>query len=142
MARILVPIDESELSTQALERALETYPDDEIVVLHVVDPVQAVYRAEGGGPSAAEEWIERERDVADRLLAEAESVAGARDRDVRIETVVGKPGRKIVEYAEERDVDHVVMGSHGRKGLPRFLLGSVAETVIRNSPVDVTVVRG
>ena len=47
----------------------------------------------------------------------------------------------IVEYVETHDVDHVVIGSHGRKGLSRVLLGSVAELVVRRSPVPVTVVR-
>jgi nucleotide-binding universal stress UspA family protein len=47
----------------------------------------------------------------------------------------------IVTYADENDVDHVVLGSHGRKGLTRVLLGSVAEAVVRRSPVPVTVVR-
>ncbi|MFW6265865.1 MAG: universal stress protein, partial [Halanaeroarchaeum sp.] len=44
-------------------------------------------------------------------------------------------------YVEETDVDHVVIGSHGRSGVGRILLGSVAERVVRRSPTPVTVVR-
>jgi nucleotide-binding universal stress UspA family protein len=56
-------------------------------------------------------------------------------------TEIGRPSRAIVEYAEEHDIDHIVMGSHGRSGVTRILLGSVAETVVRRSPVPVTIVR-
>ena len=52
----------------------------------------------------------------------------------------GKPTRVIVDYAEDEFIDHVVMGSHGRQGVSR-LLGSVAKTVVRRSPVPVTVTR-
>jgi nucleotide-binding universal stress UspA family protein len=54
---------------------------------------------------------------------------------------VGGPANAIVECAEEESVDHIVTGSHGRSGVTRILLGSVAETVVRRSPVPVTVVR-
>jgi nucleotide-binding universal stress UspA family protein len=46
-----------------------------------------------------------------------------------------------VDYAAEHDIDHIVVGSHGRTGASRILLGSVAETVARRSPVPVTIVR-
>jgi nucleotide-binding universal stress UspA family protein len=56
--------------------------------------------------------------------------------------VSGDPANEIVAYAEETDVDHIVVGSHGRSGLSRVLLGSTAEKVVRRSPVPVTVVKG
>jgi len=55
--------------------------------------------------------------------------------------VVGRPAREITDELESGEYDHVVMGSHGRSGVSRILLGSVAETVLRRSPVPVTVVR-
>lgn len=61
--------------------------------------------------------------------------------DVDTEFVVGEPGRAIVRYTDEHDVEQVVIGSHGRERIARFLLGSVAETVVRRSVVPVTVVR-
>lgn len=62
---------------------------------------------------------------------------------VEVETVVleGKPAEKIVEYAEENDIDLVVMGTTGKSGLDRILLGSVAERVVKLSHVPVLVVR-
>lgn len=57
------------------------------------------------------------------------------------ETGSGRPERAIVAYAEDHLVDEIVIGSHGRTGGSRILLGSVAEQVVRRSPIPVTVVR-
>jgi len=54
---------------------------------------------------------------------------------------VGRPTKVIVEYADDHDIDQIVMGSHGRSGMSRILLGSVAEIVVRRASVPVTVVR-
>jgi nucleotide-binding universal stress UspA family protein len=54
----------------------------------------------------------------------------------------GTPWREIDAFAKERDVDLVILGSHGRRGLPRALIGSVAEKVVRTAPCPVLVVRG
>ncbi|ELZ85512.1 UspA domain-containing protein [Haloferax elongans ATCC BAA-1513] len=63
----------------------------------------------------------------------------AADRDVPVETEirVGLPHQTIVRYSDERDVDLVVMGTHGTSGLERYLIGSVAERMIRLSDVPV-----
>ncbi|WP_135611304.1 universal stress protein [Methanococcoides sp. AM1] len=62
---------------------------------------------------------------------------------VEVETVVleGHPAEEIVKYAEDRKIDLIVMGSLGKTGLTRLLLGSVAEEVLRHSKVDVMVSR-
>jgi len=54
---------------------------------------------------------------------------------------VGQPSDVIVEYAEANGIDHVVMGSHGRSGLSKVVVGSVAEGVIRDSQATVTIAR-
>jgi nucleotide-binding universal stress UspA family protein len=61
--------------------------------------------------------------------------------DVETAIVEGSPARDIVEYAEDEGCDLVVMGTHGRSGVNRLLLGSVAERVVRTSPVPVMTVR-
>ena len=67
----------------------------------------------------------------------------AAERDVECETVIktGEPAEEIVEYAERNDIDHIIMGSHGRDDDSPLPLGSVAETVMRRSPVLVSIVR-
>ncbi|MFC7009280.1 universal stress protein [Halalkalicoccus salilacus] len=130
---ILVPIDDSERSTEALEFALENDPDARFVVIHVHEPVY--------GESLVGQ--DEEQADADALFEEARSIA--EEYGVELETVTaegkGTTSEAIVEYAENNPVEKIVMGSHGREGASRVLLGSVAENVTRQSPVPVTVVR-
>lgn len=139
--RILVPVDGSERAHQASEFARREFPDATLVLLHVINPAEAGYSAQASIPSFSEEWYEQEKRRAESLFDEIEREAA--DSDVTVERVVevGKPIRVIVEYAREADVDQIVMGSHGRSGVSRILLGSVAEAVVRRSPVPVTVTR-
>ena len=140
--RILVPVDGSEQAMDAASFAMAEYPDAELVLLHVINPTEAGYSAQASVPSFSEEWYEDRRTEArerfdDLEAAARESGAGAVERALE----VGRPTTAIVDYADAHDVDQVVMGSHGRSGMSRLLLGSVAETVVRRAPVPVTVVR-
>ena len=139
--RILVPVDASEQAHRAAEFVVEEFPDAELVLLHVINPAEAGYSAQASIPSFSEEWYEEEKAKAEGLFDELETVAAEGDCGVERVVEVGKPVRTIVEYAEEEGVDQIVMGSHGRSGVTRILLGSVAEAVVRRSPVPVTVVR-
>ena len=141
LERVLVAFDESPQATAALRHALSTYPDAEIHVVHVTDPQEWVYVDPYSGGYYSEEAYEVATESAEEVLAEAAAVAEQHDRTVETCSEVGPPAETLVEYAESHDVDHVVVGSHGRKGLTRVLLGSVAELVVRRSPVPVTVVR-
>jgi len=140
---VLVPYDESDGSERALEHVLDQYPDATVTLLHVVDLVDAGYASpvDGTIPGFWEDWFESEKASSERLLEEGRERATEAGVDVQTETVVGRPTRAINEYVAEHDVDHVVMGSHGRSGVTRVLLGSVAEGVVRRAPVPVTVVR-
>jgi nucleotide-binding universal stress UspA family protein len=136
-----VAFDGSEPSIEALEHALEDYADARITVLTVINPTVGGRDRSGRLPASSEVWFERAREEAKADLATAREPA--EEHGVEIETAieVGRPSSVIVEYAGKHDVDQVVVGSHGRKGLSRVLLGSVAESVVRRSPVPVTVVR-
>jgi nucleotide-binding universal stress UspA family protein len=67
-----------------------------------------------------------------------------RDEKIEVESVIleGSPANEIVDFAEKNDIDLIVMGTHGKTGIRRFLLGSVAENVVRYSKKAVLVVRG
>lgn len=142
MVHVLVPVDDSDRATRALEFALEHYPDASITALHVINPSEFPAGGfESGITTDVEQLRENKRKHAEKLLENvSERVA---DRGVEIETAIetGRPARAIVDYAEDNDVDIITIGSHGRTGASRVLLGSVAETVARRSPVPVTVVR-
>ncbi|QSW99786.1 universal stress protein [Haloterrigena alkaliphila] len=140
---VLVPVDDSSQSTAALEFACEEYPDARITALHVLDPgdFYAATGTEGGAMANYDDLQQHHEDRADNLLEEARERAA--DYGVEIETdhVVGGISGSIVDYAADNGIDHIVVGSHGRTGASRILLGSVAEKVARRSPVPVTIVR-
>ncbi len=139
--RVLVPVDGSEHARRACELVWAEFPDATMVLLHVINPAEAGYSTQASFPTFSEEWYDREQDRAEDLFDELEAEARTAGVDVERLVEVGKPTRVIVEVADEHDVDHIVMGSHGREGVSRMLLGSVAETVVRRSPVPVTVTR-
>ncbi|WP_311171658.1 universal stress protein [Halobellus ordinarius] len=136
---VLVPVDGSPQSLSAIEFVSGEWADAQVTLLHVINPVEAGYSA-GVLPSGSEEWYQEAKVEADEILREARERLDV-DSEVTTDTEVGGPAATIVEAAETRDVDHVVIGSHGRSGVSRLVLGSVAEDVVRHSPVPVTVFR-
>ena len=74
-------------------------------------------------------WADRYRETEESAETMLEEVTDAYDATFATETVVGRPARTILDYAEQEDIDAVVVGSHGRETISRILLGSVAETV-------------
>jgi nucleotide-binding universal stress UspA family protein len=145
--RVLVPMEGSPLSREALAVALTDYPDASVTVLYVADPTEP---AAGGhldvDPDVApltgsEEWREGERERAEAVFEAAREVATEHDADVDTETTVDRAATAIVDAAERHDVDVIVMGSHGREEAARFLLGSVSELVAFRAPCRVLLVR-
>ncbi|EMA37354.1 universal stress protein [Halobiforma nitratireducens] len=134
---VLVPIDDSDPADAALEYALTEFPEADVTALHVIDPYETSVSSWFGG----EEFPERLEEDTAALLADARERADERGVSIDTDTVVGKPAAEIAAYVEEADIDEVVMGSHGRRGSSRVLLGSVAELVVRRAPAPVTVVR-
>ena len=140
-ARILLPVDQSDQATAACELAIDLFEDGTLVLLHVIDPAEASFSAETAIPNIPDSWYEREKERADEQFTELERLASAAGVETERVVEVGKPAQTIVEKATEGEIDHIVMGSHGRQGVSRLLLGSVAENVVRRSPVPVTVAR-
>ncbi|QZA89273.1 universal stress protein [Salinarchaeum sp. IM2453] len=134
--RVLVPIDGSDPAEQALQHAVD-YDPDAVVVIHVIDP--AVGLRTGEAYTSYDQFLDAGKQRANSLFARASEIVP--DELLETDTVIGSPAREIVSYAEENDIDQIVLGSHGRSGISRILLGSVAEGVTRRAPVPVTVVR-
>lgn len=137
---VLVPVDGSRASVRGLEYALTKHPDADITVLHVADPLETMYEAPGNHLNEWNEWYERARDRANGTFADAEALAEEYGVELTTETIVGRPARTIVDYAETHDIDQIIVGSHGRTE-SRVQLGSVADAVVQRSPVSVLVVR-
>lgn len=140
---VLIPVDDSPLAETALDFALTQFPEAHLTILHVIDPVEGSYAADPtyGDVWYDEGWFDRVTERSEEFLGALRERASDHAGPVDVELVNGRPAREIISFADEADIDHVVMGSHGRTGFNRILLGSVTETVVRRSPVPVTVVR-
>jgi nucleotide-binding universal stress UspA family protein len=136
---ILVPYDGSGPARRAVEHAIEAAGDEEIVLLRVIKVADGMIDA--GFDMVQEKLKEIQENETGELSTEIEPLFDAEDVAFRTETTVGKPSREIVSFAEENDVSQIFVGSHGREGVSRVLLGSVAEKIVRRAPTTVTVVR-
>jgi len=139
--RILVPVDFSGPSRAALETAIEIakrWPGSSVTVLHVYGvPVYAYVEGTVLPPQILSEIAGAAQDAVAKLCSEY------KDSGVTLKPVseLGTP-MDIVRRAGEEKFDLIVMGTHGRTGLPHIVLGSVAEKVVRNAPCPVLTVRG
>lgn len=141
IARVLVPMDSSEMAGKALEYALETHPDTEITAYHVVG-TPTVMMGEAVGLALADDLEAEAEKRADVVFEAARDIAAEYDAEIETEVGIGHPVRAILESAE--DYDAIVMGGHGRhsEDITRgYLVGNVAKEVFRRSPVPVTSVR-
>ena len=135
---ILVPTDFSETSESALAAALEIARmfHARLTLLHVWSVPNMGY-AEGLNWPLAE--MEK---AAQAALDEVQARACTMHVETDSVLLIGAESERIVELVKARGIDLVVMGTHGRRGLPRVFLGSVAEKVVRLSPVPVLTIRG
>lgn len=136
---LLVALDDSEPGWAALEYVLEEHPDADVLVVHVVDLSESGY-----GEFAhlgADGMRDRRREAATDLFDAARDRAADRGCEIETELLAGQPATAVVDRATEPDVDRIVVGSHGRSGVSRVVLGSVAERIARQSPVPVTITR-
>jgi len=137
-ARILVPMDGSEMATRALEHALKVYPDAEITVLHVVGSPSPMM-GKAMGLAMEDDLEEAAEEHATEIFERAREIAESHDADIETNVAWGSPAKAIVKRADS--FDSVVLGSHGGSMADRLFVGNVAQTVFRRSPVPVTVVR-
>ena len=135
--RILVAYDGSDPADSALEYAFETFPDASVTALYVIPVYEGYWTSFGEG----ERELERARERGEKTLEGATEIAAAYDRDLETEIASGEPERTIIDVAAEEEYETIVVGSHGREGVSRILIGSVAEAVVRRSPTPVIVVR-
>ena len=136
--RVLVPFDDSEQAHEALEYALDEHGGDELTVIHAVDPAEWGYGAPGN--TLGEHWQQEAREESDEVQASARAVADEYGVEITTAAESGVPSDVVVQYADENDIDHIVIGSHGRSGTRRLLLGSVAEEVARKVSIPVTII--
>ena len=142
--RILCPVDFSDYSRRALDHAfaIARWYESTVTVLHVVSPAPVAGYGPGPGtfPPMVLTAVDRAQLLAEtRAFVEAEAAPG-----VGIEPVVreGQTAAEIVDQADGMNADLLVIGTHGRSGFERLLLGSVAEKVLRKARCPVLTVPG
>jgi nucleotide-binding universal stress UspA family protein len=135
---VVVPIDFSSPSDKAIQAALEiTQQPSEVHVVHVaLFPTFIPYSGELIPAVEPERWMERAKKHLDEYLKSHPQFAG-----VCSKVLEGDTGACITTFASEIRADLIVMPSHGYHGVRRFLLGSVAESVLRHAPCEVLVLR-
>lgn len=140
MTRILVPVDGSEYSMRALDVAVELASalGAELVVANVVDLTQAAVLS-GGQPQLVAGALEELQEQGRRLVDDAcARIAGKAATSTCV--AEGSPVEEIEKLAAQVQASYIVIGTHGRSGFKRAVLGSVAEGVARCAPVPVVIV--
>ncbi|MCH5376893.1 MAG: universal stress protein [Planctomycetes bacterium] len=133
---IVVPVDFSDDSFAAVDTALELIDDPSgLHVVHVLPEPHAVE------PGVEWQMIDNENRRRHAFEALRSALSDAKYEKVQVEIEFGSPGYRIAEHAEKLDAELIVIPSHGRTGLKRMMLGSVAERVIRLSHCPVLVLR-
>lgn len=141
--KIMIATDGSEPVKRAVDSAIEIakISETKLYAIHVIS--QGFYLITH---SINEEW---KKEIEAQLIKEGKEatayvVNAGRAVNVEVESVIlqGSPAEEIIGFAEKNDIDLIVMGTHGMSGVTRFLLGSVAENVVRHAKKAVLVVRG
>jgi nucleotide-binding universal stress UspA family protein len=135
--KILLATDGSPASEQACDHAIDlaSQMGTRLLVISVL----------GAGSRPSESTPDAVPDSRDSLTTKAQAIvarARAAGADAAFLVWEGDPGEAIVAAAESENVDLIIVGSHGRSGVSRFLIGSVSDYVVRNARCPVMVVRG
>ncbi|MAU08716.1 MAG: hypothetical protein CL607_02750 [Anaerolineaceae bacterium] len=140
---IVVPIDGSGWSERAIPHAADIARnnDAEIILLHVLRPPASEYTdqiALGGG----EEQLQQIREEMKQKLIALRNGLRAQGIDARVQVIEGVGVASLIcDFINDQDVDLVVMSSHGRSGISRFIFGSVAQKVMQDVNVPVMIIR-
>ena len=133
---VLIPLDFDELCYGAIAPAREfVEAESSLMLIHVLTPLHPA------DPAAMWNTLDNQqrKDKVKDFLAKKLGEMGY--QDVKIDVEIGDPSTEIIDYAKTNGVDLIVMPSHGRKGVSRFLLGSVTERVVRLAPCPVLVLK-
>lgn len=142
--RILCPIDGSQTSNYGLMEAIQLAKDQQaaLLLLHVIDMYFPMIDATGDFNLVYMDEVLRQHGK--KVLKKAEAMckkAGVTAESKTIEIVGSKVAEAIINQAKVWPADLIVMGTHGLRGVKRLVMGSDAETIVRNSPVPVLLVR-
>ena len=140
--KILCPVDYSVSSSEAMKYAAHIAGEEgaKVYLLHVIDVRSYGHESplDIEMPKPSPENLER---VKKELVEDLFQEKGGKGVDVEGMVVMGKPVEEILKVAKEQEMDLIVMGTHGRTGIPHVIVGSVAENIVRKAPCPVLTVR-
>ncbi|NLL89995.1 MAG: universal stress protein [Dehalococcoidales bacterium] len=139
--KILVPLDGSELSESALTYLTEITTDCralDVILIRIHEPPDPNVIGTLDATIAVE-LDEAYRDEASRYLDTVVAALKEKGINARTEIMAGNPAEEILKYSQSNNVDLIIMSTRGRSGISRWVFGSVAEKVIRNSTVPVLI---
>lgn len=142
--KILLGIDDSPFSRAALEfvRKASWAPNSKVIVVSAVRPAVMAYSEIYVPPAqAVEEVLEEQKKAHQELVSQAEKDLRGAGLATEARVLIGDPREAIVDVATEERADLVVVGSHGRSGLTKLLMGSVASHVVTHAPCSVLVIK-
>lgn len=138
---ILVPLDGSPLAELALTEALAlaNLPESRVTLLHVIPPIEDVI-SDGDVITIDQQW-ENRRIHAIRYLESIRTRPDWKNTKVGVAVEMGIPAEVILDFARNHKIDRIVMSTHGRTGINRWVYGSVADKVLRAADRTVVLVR-
>jgi nucleotide-binding universal stress UspA family protein len=144
--KILVPIDGSPASNLGLNEAIKLAKDQgaKLRLFHLVDEYIAVSSPDGMAFSNTDDLFDALRQSGKKIVEKAEALArrnGLTPESVMLESFGGRAADFIVQQANKWGADLIVLGTHGRRGVKRLVMGSDAEQVVRTTRVPVLLVR-
>lgn len=143
LQRILCPTDFSEFSHKSIQYGCEMARafHSQLYLLHVLQDYNAVAPATGESFAVFTDWLPQMTKQAEERMAQLPGPEWELRVHVVRDTKVGGTVDEIVKYAREHEIDLIVQSTHGRTGLKHFLMGSVAESIVRYAPCPVLTVR-
>ncbi|MBN1188395.1 MAG: universal stress protein [Dehalococcoidales bacterium] len=142
--KILVPLDGSELSECSLEHLKQvgaTGDSAEVILMRVIEPIT---------PNEAAAWssagymiadvTRKNKEAATEYLTQIAEKLQNQDISAKVEVIEGRIAEAILDYVEKNQVELVIISTHGRSGISRWTFGSVADKVVRHSPVPILVI--
>lgn len=143
--KIMVPLDGSELAETVLphvEAFIEGFNVTDVILVRVVEPARVPYSVDGAVYS--EDLVKLDASRKSSAKDYLDQIAGRFKHEgtaVRSEVIVGRTTESLVDYAEQNGVDLIIIATHGRSGVTRWVMGSVADKLLRSASVPVLMIR-
>ena len=143
--KIMVPLDGSEVAECVLphvEGFIKGYHVTNVVLVRVVGPPAAFHYGEVTiSPEIYEETESARKSAAKDYLDQIKNRLKHEGTELHLEVLVGRITESLIDYAENNDIDLILIATHGRSGVTRWVRGSVADKILRSANVPVLMVR-